>query len=133
MLAGGTAPALLWAGGENSLNAIQTISILTALPFSIVIVFMCISLFKSLQAEHRLFIRAQRRQVRNELADEISENVNSQVEASFSQLEEQWNDRMEAEAAEAAENAVEARTGMTTKVDGKKKKAGTPPWRAFDD
>lgn len=133
LIAGGTATALLWAGGENSLNAIQTISILTALPFSIVIVFMCISLFKSLQAEHRLFIRAQRRQVRNELADEISENVNSQVEASFSQLEEQWNDRMEAEAAEAAENAVEARTGMTTKVAGKKKKSGKLPWRSFDD
>ncbi|WP_129657793.1 BCCT family transporter [Rothia uropygialis] len=132
LVAGGTATALLWAGGENSLNAIQTISILTALPFSVVIVFMCISLFKSLQAEHQLFIRAQRRQVRNEIADEISESVNSQVSANFSQLEEHWNDRMEAEAVEAAEAAV-ASGASSESTSGAKKRGGKMPWRSVKD
>lgn len=102
LIAGGTALSLLWAGGQNSLNAIQTISILTALPFSVVIVLMCISLFKSLQAEHDLLIRAQRRQARRELAEEITENVNNQVEANFSELEEQWSERLETESVATA-------------------------------
>ncbi|WP_085529305.1 BCCT family transporter [Kocuria massiliensis] len=115
LVAGGAALSLLWAGGENSLNAIQTISILTALPFSVVIVLMCVSLFKSLQAEHELLVRAQRRQARNELVEEIAEDVNSQVEASFSEWEARRNERLEAELAastpEGGSLPTEAPTG----------------------
>ncbi|MCP3426099.1 BCCT family transporter [Rothia sp. AR01] len=93
LVSGGAATALLWAGGEDSLNAIQTVSILTALPFSVVVLLMCLSLFKSLSAEHALFVRAQRRQVRNELTEQISESVSEQWEEGLSKLEEQVNDR----------------------------------------
>uniref|UniRef100_UPI0018767F8C BCCT family transporter n=1 Tax=Rothia halotolerans TaxID=405770 RepID=UPI0018767F8C len=93
LIAGGAATALLWAGGEDSLNAIQTVSILTALPFSVVILLMCLSLFKSLSAEHALFVRAQRRQVRNELTEHISESMSEQWEEGFSKLEEHVNER----------------------------------------
>ncbi|MCA1169688.1 BCCT family transporter [Rothia kristinae] len=92
-VAGGTATALLWAGGTDSLNAIQTVSILTALPFSVVICLMCISLFKSLSEEHNLYVRAQRRQVRQELTEEISETVNGRMVENLAQLEEQLGER----------------------------------------
>ncbi|MFP5315423.1 MAG: BCCT family transporter [Actinomycetes bacterium] len=62
-LEGALAIALLLAGG---LAALQTGSILTALPISVVIIGMCISLYKALNAEHQLLVRAERRQRREE-------------------------------------------------------------------
>ncbi len=42
------AAALLWVGGTNALSALQTASIATALPFSVVMVLMCIATVKAL-------------------------------------------------------------------------------------
>ena len=54
---------------------------------------MCISLFKSLSEEHNLYVRAQRRQVRQELTEEISESVNGRIVENLAQLEEQLGER----------------------------------------
>lgn len=95
LVAGGASIALLWAGGSDSLTAIQTLSILTALPFSVVILLMCISLFKSLSYEHALFVRAQRRQVRTELKEEISEHMNTQWEEDLEKVNTEWSRKLD--------------------------------------
>lgn len=46
---GATATALLVAGGKNSLTAIQTIGIVSALPYSFIILMICISLWRALK------------------------------------------------------------------------------------
>jgi choline/glycine/proline betaine transport protein len=51
-LEGVVAGILLKYGGKDSLNALKTGSVITGLPFSIVLVFMCYSLYKALKAEH---------------------------------------------------------------------------------
>jgi len=49
LMEGATATALLVAGGKNSLTAIQTIGIVSALPYSVIILLICVSLFKALK------------------------------------------------------------------------------------
>lgn len=92
-LEGALAIALLLAGG---LAALQTGSILTALPISVVIIGMCIALYKALHAEHQLLVRAERRQRREELQREIGDNVTVQLSENFSEhFGEQVDDRIE--------------------------------------
>ncbi len=110
IVAGVTAISLMLLGGDQALSSIQTIAILTAIPFSLVIILMCISIYKALSYEHRLFVRAQRRNAREEIAEElhdqlgervnkiVNKRVNARVEAAVDQAVE-----------EALEEAVEAR------------------------
>ena len=46
---GATATALLVAGGNNGLNALQTVSIIMGLPYTVIVCFMCVSLYRLLQ------------------------------------------------------------------------------------
>lgn len=69
---GAVAIALLLAGG---LVALQTGSILTALPVAIIMVLVCISTAKALRAEHQVLLRAERRARREELTQQIGETV----------------------------------------------------------
>ena len=48
---GACATALLIAGGSNSLEALQAVSVAAGLPFSILLCFMCVSLWRALRAE----------------------------------------------------------------------------------
>ena len=48
------AAALLAVGGSNALNALQSASVSTGLPFTFVLIVMCFTLFKGLVHEHRL-------------------------------------------------------------------------------
>lgn len=92
-LEGALAIALLLAGG---LSALQTGSILTALPISIVIIGMCISLYKALNAEHQLLVRVERRQRQQELQREIGESVTENLSENFDRhFGEQVDDRIE--------------------------------------
>jgi choline/glycine/proline betaine transport protein len=50
---GAVAAALLWVGGTNALGALQTASIATALPFSIVMVLMVFATLKALKTTYR--------------------------------------------------------------------------------
>jgi choline/glycine/proline betaine transport protein len=92
-LEGAIAIALLLAGG---LAALQTGAILTALPISVVIIGMCISLYKALSAEHQALVRVERRQRRMELEREIGEQVTVQLSENFDEhFGEHVDDRIE--------------------------------------
>lgn len=45
---------LLFSGGDNGLNALQNMAIMTALPFSVIIIFMMISFYKDANKERKL-------------------------------------------------------------------------------
>lgn len=91
-LEGVVAIALLLAGG---LGTLQTASILTALPVSIVIIGMCIATYKALHAEHQVLLRAERRQRRAELAMEVEEGITDHLAENFDHhFGEQVDDRI---------------------------------------
>lgn len=50
---GGVAMCLLYVGGNEALSALQAGSLITALPFSIILLFMCYSLLKGLKDEYK--------------------------------------------------------------------------------
>ncbi|WP_116246741.1 BCCT family transporter [Nocardiopsis sp. FIRDI 009] len=66
------AVTLLLAGG---LGALQVGAILIALPFSVVMLLMCVATWKQLGEERRRQIRAQRRMEREELTEQVSQNL----------------------------------------------------------
>lgn len=72
--------ALLLAGG---LGALQTGAIITALPFSAILLAMCYATYKELRYEHRLMGRAQRRQAREEMAREVGGEVTEELTGNF--------------------------------------------------
>ncbi|NNU28277.1 BCCT family transporter [Isoptericola sediminis] len=76
ILEGGVAAALLYAGG---LATLQTASILTALPFSVVLLAMMVSVWKALETEHRAIMRAERRLRQREFKQEVTEHVTEHV------------------------------------------------------
>lgn len=69
---GAVAIALLTAGG---LVALQTMSILIALPFSVVMILMCFATYKELHAERQAVLRVQRRRQREELTEHVSKSL----------------------------------------------------------
>ncbi|WP_243697280.1 BCCT family transporter [Aeromicrobium phragmitis] len=79
-LEGGVAIGLLLAGG---LVALQTGAILTAVPFSIVMIAMCFATYKALKSEYReirrLSRRAREREWQLELTERVTPAVTSQV------------------------------------------------------
>ncbi len=111
-IAATTAISLIWAGGTDSLAAIQTIAILTAVPFSVVILLMCVSLYKALSYEHRLFVKAQRRNAREEIAEELKEQIGQRVDKMVaSGVEKQVATAVDQALDEAVEAQVEAKVG----------------------
>lgn len=114
LVAGAASVALLLAGGAESLTTIQTVAILTALPFSVVILLMCASLTKTLRHEHQLIVRGQRRQARQEIeravhsrvSDNIDEMVATEVKSSVLSVVDA---RVEAAVDEAVAEMVEER------------------------
>lgn len=122
LVAAATAISLVVIGGTDSLTAIQTVAILTALPFSVVIVLMCISLYKALSVEHRLFVRAQRRNARHEIEASLTEHIDDRVNVLVAEgvedkvtaavgehLDERLDGHLEAALEEAVDKAVEAK------------------------
>lgn len=77
---GAVAIALLLAGG---LGALQTGSILTALPVSVILILVCVATWKALSAEHRIMLRAERRARRKELARDVGDNVTGELTENF--------------------------------------------------
>ncbi|WP_402375948.1 BCCT family transporter [Isoptericola rhizosphaerae] len=83
ILEGGVAAALLYAGG---LEALQTASILTALPFSLVVIAMMFAVWKALNEEHQTITRAERRLRRRELTERVTEHVTEHVTENFAEI-----------------------------------------------
>ena len=48
---GATATALLYAGGKDALNALQTVSIASGVPYTIMLCFMCVALWRAVKIE----------------------------------------------------------------------------------
>jgi choline/glycine/proline betaine transport protein len=72
-LEGLVAIALLTAGGANGLTALRYAAIIIALPFSIVMLFMCWASLKEFRAERQLQLRIQRKLQHQELTDHLIE------------------------------------------------------------
>lgn len=86
---GAIAAALLWGGAASGdltagLGALQTMSILAAAPFSVILVASCAATGRALHREHRREARAQRALLRRELRKELKAEVRTQVEAAVS-------------------------------------------------
>ncbi|MEE2031579.1 BCCT family transporter [Rhodococcus chondri] len=64
-LTGGVAALLLWTGGSEALNALQTMTIIAAAPFVIVMIGLCVSLYRDLR--HDPLITATRRRTLQQL------------------------------------------------------------------
>ncbi|NDL59777.1 BCCT family transporter [Phytoactinopolyspora mesophila] len=76
VLEGAVAAGLLLAGG---LEALRTGAIITALPFSVVMLAMVLATYRSLKAEHRVRLAAQRREQREQMDERISQQVSGEV------------------------------------------------------
>lgn len=80
---GVVAAGLLLAGG---LTALQTGAIITALPFSLVMLAMCVATFRALRDEHKVQLRAERRQRREQLAREVGDDVTHELTATSTSI-----------------------------------------------
>ncbi|HEX9226661.1 MAG TPA: BCCT family transporter [Arthrobacter sp.] len=78
--AAAVAIALLLA---NGLAAIQTAAILTAVPFSVVILMMCVATAKAFHQEHDTLIRAQRKLAREQLTAQVTEDVQDSIQEQY--------------------------------------------------
>ncbi len=65
--------------GTDGLGAIQTVAILTALPFSVVMLLMCVSTAKAFHAEHEAVLRRQQVRASSALADQVHSEVQEQL------------------------------------------------------
>ncbi len=74
------AAGLLLAGG---LVALQTGAIITALPFSLVMIAMCVATYKALNAEHRIIVRAERLQRQEVLSRAVGADVTTELTDHF--------------------------------------------------
>ncbi len=52
---GGIAAVMLWVGGKEALQALQSGVVITGLPFAFVLILMCVSLLKGLNSEYTLY------------------------------------------------------------------------------
>ncbi|WNB85018.1 BCCT family transporter [Cellulomonas sp. ATA003] len=77
------AAALLVAGG---LVALQTMAILIALPFSLVMIAMCAATWRAFRHEHLAFLRAERSLVRDRLTAHVTTHINQQLPEQVGQL-----------------------------------------------
>ncbi len=65
--------------GNTGLSSIQTAAILTALPFSVVMLLMCVATAKAFHGEHRAWQTAQRKAAAAAMADRVSDQVNESM------------------------------------------------------
>lgn len=82
VLAALVAIALLLVG-DSGLGSIQTVAILTALPFSVVMLLMCVATAKAFHGERRAYQAAQRRLAATAMADRVERQVQDHL-ADFS-------------------------------------------------
>ncbi|WP_375000577.1 BCCT family transporter [Aeromicrobium sp. CTD01-1L150] len=93
VLEGAVAISLLLAGG---LMALRTGAILTAVPFSLVMIAMAVATYRALKLEHREITRLARRARERELQQELSEHVTEHIVENFDEhLAEPVDERIE--------------------------------------
>ncbi|WP_298326564.1 BCCT family transporter [Haloactinopolyspora sp.] len=80
LLEGAVAIALLLAGG---LVALQAGAIATALPFSVVLILMCVAVYKAFNREHQIILAIERRARRREMAQEVTGQLSENFDEHF--------------------------------------------------
>ncbi|WP_434993098.1 BCCT family transporter [Arthrobacter sp. Ld5] len=115
VLAAAVAISLLLVG-DTGLSSIQTAAILTALPFSLVMLAMCVSTAKAFHGEHRAWQATQRRLAATAMADRVTDQVN---ESMSDQVERQVQEHL---ADHASDTPSEGAAVPGQRADGK---AGT--------
>ncbi|EGD22537.1 BCCT family transporter [Prescottella equi] len=63
LLTGGVAALILWTGGADALNGLQTMTIIAAAPFVIVMIGLCISLYRDLSRDPMILAGRQERRL----------------------------------------------------------------------
>ena len=71
----GAVAAVLLVLAAGGLEALQTAAILAALPVSLVLIVMCVSIWRNLRAERLALLRAQRRRRTEELTEAVSQRL----------------------------------------------------------
>ncbi|NED98065.1 BCCT family transporter [Phytoactinopolyspora alkaliphila] len=93
VLEGAIAAGLLLAGG---LGALRTGAILTALPFSVVMILICVATYRSLKAERRVTDAVERRRRRDDLRRSVSRDITGEFAGNFEErLGTQVDERIE--------------------------------------
>lgn len=84
LFTGAVATALLAAGGEGmeGVGALQTLVIASALPMTVILVLIAISLWKDLSVEIEVRTKREQRLMRSQLVDEAIEQVSAQIDES---------------------------------------------------
>lgn len=89
VLGGGIAAVLLWggavSGGEDltaGLGALQTMTIIAAAPFSVVMVLACLATLRAFSNEHRQRLRLENRVLRREMTEHVMGKVTEHVKES---------------------------------------------------
>ena len=92
VLGGGIAAVLLWggaiSGGEDltaGLGALQTMTILAAAPFSVVMVLACLATLRAFSNEHRQRLRLENRILRREMTEHVMDKVTEHVKESVAE------------------------------------------------
>ena len=91
ILGGGIAAVLLWGGaaaGGNltaGLDALQTMTILAAAPFSVVMVLACLATLRAFSNEHRQRLRLENRILRREMTEHVMDKVTEHVRESVAE------------------------------------------------
>ena len=92
VLGGGIAAVLLWGGaiygGEDltaGLGALQTMTILAAAPFSVVMVLACLATLRAFSNEHRQRLRLENRVLRREMTEHVMDKVTEHVRESVAE------------------------------------------------
>jgi choline/glycine/proline betaine transport protein len=89
VLEGAVAAGLLLAGG---LEALRTGAILTALPFSVVMILICVATYRSLKAERRVVDAMERRRRQEDLRRHVSREVAGDLAGNF---DERFGERVD--------------------------------------
>ncbi|MFD5278729.1 BCCT family transporter [Pseudarthrobacter sp. NPDC058362] len=104
--AAGVAIALLLADG---LTAIQTAAILTAVPFSVVLILMCIATAKAFHGEHEALMRAQRKLARDQVTAHVTEHVQDTMQDTMhDSVQEHYQEHLAGQVQDQVAEAVEA-------------------------
>ena len=95
VLGGGIAAVLLWGGAISSegkkedltagLGALQTMTILAAAPFSVVMVLACLATLRAFSNEHRQRLRLENRVLRREMTEHVMDKVTEHVRESVAE------------------------------------------------
>ena len=92
VLGGGIAAVLLWggaiSGGEDltaGLGALQTMTIIAAAPFSVVMVLACLATLRAFSNEHRQRLRLENRVLRREMTEHVMGKVTEHVQESVAE------------------------------------------------